>query len=118
MVLAQLTLDFADLWGEGDIDGIVDAFAEGATYHNIPMAPCVGKDEIRAFLDGFLGSGSIDFEFHHQVVDGNLVLNERTDTIVMGDRTIALRVMGNFEYDDAGKIVAWRDYFDMSAFTA
>ena len=118
MDLAALTDAFAEKWGRGDIDGIVDSFAEGATYHNIPMEPCVGKEAIRTFLEGFFAmSSSIVFETHHQAVNGNVVLNERTDTITMNGTPTALPVMGVFEYDDAGKIVAWRDYFDMGQFS-
>jgi limonene-1,2-epoxide hydrolase len=37
---------------------------------------------------------------------------------VVGDKTIALPVMGAFEVDDDGKITAWRDYFDMQQWTS
>ena len=56
-----------------------------------------------------------DFATHRQVANGNLVMNERTDTLTMGDKTVALPVMGAFEIAD-GKIKAWRDYFDMAQF--
>lgn len=114
----QIIRDFCAAWGRGDKDAIVDTFTDDAVYHNIPMEPARGKDEIRAFLDGFLGvmADSIDFEIHHQLAVGDLVLNERTDTIVMADQTVALRVMGTFELED-GKIKAWRDYFDMAQFS-
>jgi limonene-1,2-epoxide hydrolase len=119
MDFSAITTDFAAMWGRGDIDAIVDSFTPDATYHNIPMEPCVGAEAIRSFLEGFFGmSESITFENHHQAVVGNVVLNERTDTIVMGDKTTALRVMGVFEFNDAGKITSWRDYFDMAQFSA
>jgi limonene-1,2-epoxide hydrolase len=114
----RIIRDFADAWGRGDVDAIVDAFADDAVYHNMPMAPLRGKDEIRAFLVGFLGGNGIHFEIHHQLVAGNVVMNERTDTITMGDRTIPLPVCGIFELADDGRIAAWRDYFDIAVFTA
>jgi limonene-1,2-epoxide hydrolase len=114
----RIIRDFADAWGRGDIDAIVDAFADDAVYHNIPMAPLHGKGDIRAFLDGFLGPNEITFEIHHQLVAGNVVMNERTDTLVMGGKTIPLPVCGIFELADDGRIAAWRDYFDMAVFTA
>ena len=58
---------------------------------------------------------AIRFEVHRQVADGGLVMNERTDHITMGDRVIALPVVGVFEIDN-GRIRAWRDYFDMAQF--
>ena len=57
----------------------------------------------------------IEFRVHHIVADGDVVLTERTDVFVAGDKTIELPVMGTFEVAD-GKIAAWRDYFDMNQF--
>jgi limonene-1,2-epoxide hydrolase len=99
----RIIRDFADAWGRGDVDAIVDAFTDDATYHNIPMAPLQGKAAIREFLVGFLGGSGITFEIHHQLVAGNVVMNERIDI---------------FELTDDGKIANWRDYFDMGVFTA
>lgn len=109
---------FCDAWNRGDVDAIVGAFTDDAVYHNIPMDPAVGREAIEGFIRGFFdGAGSIGFETLHQAVNGNIVLNERVDTIVMGDRTTALPVMGVFEVTGDGKISAWRDYFDMAMFT-
>lgn len=112
----QIISDFCDAWGRGDLEHIADAFADDAVYHNIPMQPMHGKEAIVAGIGAFLDGNTIVFETHHQVVDGNLVMNERTDTITMPDRTIEIPVMGVFELAD-GKIAAWRDYFDLATFT-
>ncbi len=95
-------------------------FTDDAKYTNIPMGPpnC-GKTAIRAFIDGFVGAmDSIEFIVHHQVegADG-VVMNERTDRIVMEGKATDLPVMGILEFEN-GKISAWRDYFDMAAFSA
>ncbi len=111
-----LIRSFCDAWSRRDVDEIMGYFADDAIYHNIPMEPSVGKDAIRKFIAGFLGMASdFDFVVHRQVAAGGLVLNERTDTMTMGDRTIALPVAGAFEVVD-GRISAWRDYFDMGQF--
>ncbi|HEV8574090.1 MAG TPA: limonene-1,2-epoxide hydrolase family protein, partial [Dehalococcoidia bacterium] len=47
--------------------------------------------------------------------DGS-VLTERLDKFALGGKKIELPVMGVFELTD-GKIAAWRDYFDMAAWT-
>ena len=57
----QLVRDFAAAWGRGDTEAILATFTDDAVYHNIPMAPLTGKDEIRAFLDSFINDG-INFE--------------------------------------------------------
>ena len=72
-----------------------------------------GIENIRGFIEGFLSmASSIKFEILFQVAEGDVVMNERIDTLVMGENTIELPVMGIFELED-GKIVKWRDYFDM-----
>ena len=113
----QLIKDFVAAWGSLNIDRIMDFFTEDAVYINIPMEPDnEGKAAIREFIEGFAGNcSSIEFVVHYQVAAGNLVMNERTDKITMGDNTIELPVMGVFEITD-GKISAWRDYFDMGPF--
>lgn len=111
----QIVRDFAAAWGRADLDAIVDAFTDDAVYHNIPMEPLTGKAEIRGFLEGFLNDG-ISFEIHHQASAGNTVMNERTDTLTVGDSTVQLPVMGIFEIE-GDKISAWRDYFDMAPFS-
>ena len=114
----KIVRDFCEKWRTGDVEGLVEAFADDAVYHNIPMQPCRGKDEIRAFIEGFLGSAasSVSFAIRHQIVSGRIVMNERIDTLVMESRVVELPVCGVFELNEEGKIAAWRDYFDMAAF--
>ncbi|MFN8025375.1 MAG: limonene-1,2-epoxide hydrolase family protein [Acidimicrobiia bacterium] len=112
-----LVREFCAAWKTLDVDEVMSYFADDAVYHNIPLEPAEGRDAIRGVLEMMAGmSPGIDFAIHRQVVDGNLVMNERTDTMTMGDKTVALPVMGTFEIED-GKIKAWRDYFDMGQFT-
>ncbi|MET8774789.1 limonene-1,2-epoxide hydrolase family protein [Nocardia sp. NPDC050713] len=102
-------------WSDPDPDRIASYFAEDAVYHNIPMEPIVGRTAIRDFIAGFLTTfDAIDFDIHHQVTSGNVVMNERTDTLRGNGRDTPLPVMGVFEVGD-GAITAWRDYFDMAA---
>ena len=111
-----LVRSFCDAWARRDIDEIMGYFGDDPVYHNIPMAPSVGRDAVREFIAGFLGMASdMDFVIHRQVASGNVVFNERTDTMTLGDNTVALPVAGVFEITD-GRISAWRDYFDMGQF--
>lgn len=116
---AAITTGFIKAWCDLDVEAIMDHFTEDAVYTNIPMGPPnVGKGNIRAFIEGFIGSASeLNFIVHNQVegADG-IVMNERTDRINLAGKLVELPVMGVFEFTD-GKISAWRDYFDMSAFS-
>ncbi len=114
----RVVREFCAAWDRGDVEAIMDAFTDDAVYHNIPMAPCKGKEEIRTFINMFLGTlaSSIEFDIKHQVVSGLLVMNERIDTLVMNDKNVALPVCGVFELTADGKISGWRDYFDAGQF--
>lgn len=107
----------ADAWAAKDIDAIMGHFTDDVVYHNIPMEPAEGTDAVRAVIEGFLAmADSIVFETLNEVAEGDLVLNERVDTFVIGGTPTAIKVMGVFELRD-GKIAHWRDYFDMAGLT-
>ena len=109
----QIIRSFCNAWSNKDLDKIMGYFDKSAIYHNIPMEPQEGIENIRGFIEGFLAMAtSIQFEILHQVTEGEVVMNERVDTLVMGENTIMLPVAGIFEVSN-GKIVKWRDYFDM-----
>ena len=111
-----IVLEFNAAWAARDIEAILGFFTDDAVYHNIPLEPAVGLDAIRAVLDMFVPPAEeIEFVVHHMFSDGDLVFTERTDRFVTGGKTIELPVAGIFEIRD-GKIVAWRDYFDMQTF--
>lgn len=114
----QIVRDFCAAWDRGDVEAVLAAFDEDAVYHNIPMDPLEGIDAIRTFVSSFMGgmASEIHFDIRHQMTSENVVMNERVDTIVMGDRRVALPVCGVFELTSDGKIAAWRDYFDAAQF--
>jgi limonene-1,2-epoxide hydrolase len=51
-------------------------------------------------------------KIHRIAADGNSVLTERTDALVIGPVRLQFWVCGVFEVH-AGRITLWRDYFDM-----
>jgi limonene-1,2-epoxide hydrolase len=114
----DVVTEFAEKWASPDPDELAGYFTEDAVYHNIPMDPVQGREAIKEFIAGFTAAfDGIDFQIHRQVTDGNVVMNERTDTMRRKDGgEIPLPVMGVFEVVD-GKIAKWRDYFDMATVT-
>jgi limonene-1,2-epoxide hydrolase len=109
---------FCKTWESVDLEALMEFFADDAVYHNIPMAPVEGKDAIRTTIAGFTGGvDRIEFELLAIAANGGTVLTERVDRFVRPDKTMSLPVMGTFEVVD-GKIVAWRDYFDLQQFMA
>jgi limonene-1,2-epoxide hydrolase len=107
---------FCAAWGTEELDTIVGFFTDDAVYHNIPLAPVVGPDQIKATIEGFSGGvTSIEFRLDAIAAAGDTVLTERLDVFTFANGRIDLPVMGTFEVRD-GKIAAWRDYFDMAMF--
>ncbi|MDJ0850738.1 MAG: limonene-1,2-epoxide hydrolase family protein [Myxococcota bacterium] len=110
--------DFCNAFSRCDIEELLGYFAEGAVYHNIPLPAAEGIEAIRTTLEQFLDpSGEAKFEIRHLAVAGNAVLTERVDYLTIQGKKISIPVMGTFEVDGAGKITAWRDYFDMNMLT-
>jgi limonene-1,2-epoxide hydrolase len=107
---------FCAAWPRVDVDELCGHFTDDAVYHNIPVDPVVGRDNIRATIAGFIaGVDKVEFEVRHAVADGDVVLTERVDHFHLPGKVISLPVMGTFEVVD-GQIAAWRDYFDLNQF--
>ena len=97
-------------------------FTDDAVYHNIPLEPVTGRENIANTIASVLRPGppgieSIDFRVINIAANGPVVMTERVDVFRVSDRSVELPVMGTFEVSD-GKINAWRDYFDMNQFTS
>ena len=97
-------------------------FTDDAVYHNIPMAPVTGRDNIAGTISSFIRPGppgieSIEFRIINIAANGAVVMTERVDVFKLADKSFELPVMGTFEVSD-GKIDAWRDYFDLNQFTS
>ena len=106
---------FCQAWENLDIDAVLGLMSADAVYHNMPMAPLVGQEQIRGFLAAFLGAASsCRFEILTVVADEQRVVTERLDSFTLGDNTLSeLPVLGIFEFNAEGKINHWREYFDL-----
>jgi limonene-1,2-epoxide hydrolase len=97
-------------------------FTDDAVYHNIPMAPVIGRNAIANNISSFIRPGapgieSIQFNVINIAANGPVVMTERVDVFKLPNKSFELQVMGTFEVHD-GKISAWRDYFDMNQFNS
>ena len=119
MTPEQSVRDFCKAVEGGEVEPLLARFTDDAVDHNIPMAPVVGREAIRATLEGFLSPGAeTRFEILAIATTGRTVLTERMDTLTIGEKRIVLPVMGAFDLAPDGRIAAWRDYWDMQQFTA
>jgi limonene-1,2-epoxide hydrolase len=95
-------------------------FTEDAVYHNIPLEPVTGRENISRTITsvlrpGPLGIEGIDFRIINIAASGPVVMTERVDVFKLPGKSFELPVMGTFEVN-GGKISAWRDYFDLNQF--
>jgi limonene-1,2-epoxide hydrolase len=113
----DLVQRFCDEWGKGGgVDALVAYFTDDAVYHNIPVAPVIGRDAIKATIEMFTtGVERVEFRVLNIAAAGEVVLTERVDVFVLPGKIIELPVMGTFELRD-GRIAAWRDYFDLNQY--
>lgn len=101
-----------------DLDEACSHMAADIEYDNVPLGKVFGLDAVRATLGPFLGMcTAIEWVVLHQAASGDVVMNERIDRFEMGGRWVELPVAGLWVVRD-GKVVLWRDYFDLGAFQA
>lgn len=114
---ASTTREFLAAWGKLSSDALMPYFAEGAVYQNMPWPPLEGQAAIRGFLDAFFPMATkLQFDTSLLTTKGSLVYTERVDQFwLKSGPHIRLPILGVFEFDKAGKIKAWRDYFDLKA---
>jgi limonene-1,2-epoxide hydrolase len=93
----------------------VTFYTDDAVYEKIPVGRFDGQAEIRATLEEFFGPEvKVRFEIRNLGASGDTVYLERVVHFEVGDNKISLPAMAIFEVTAAGKISAWRDYFDRS----
>ena len=113
----QLIRNFIAAWSSLDVEEILSYFADDGTYHNMPIAPVTGRENLRAFIAAFLTDWtSTDWGIINITCQNDTVFAERMDRTKIGNRNVDLPCCGVFEMV-GGKIKVWRDYFDMATYT-
>lgn len=111
---SMLIKELVAAFNSKDIDAIMGFFTSDAVYHNMPSDPINGAEAIRRSIEAYVNPAqSLDWEIINIAQTGSTVLTERIDRFEVNGKSIRLPVMGAFDVLD-GKIVAWRDYFDLA----
>ncbi len=112
----QIIRDFIHAWSRLDADELAAYFSEDGVYHNMPMQPVKGRENVRRLIQGFLSTWTrTEWEIRNLVSAGNVVIAERIDRTRAGAKAVDLPCTGVFELAD-GKIKEWRDYFDFATY--
>jgi limonene-1,2-epoxide hydrolase len=86
--------------------------ADTIVWQNVGWPTLQGRKRIVKILRSGQGRVGFEVKIHRIATDGNSVLTERTDALVIGPLRLQFWVCGVFEVH-AGRITLWRDYFDM-----
>ena len=96
-----------------DYDTAFAYLAEDVEYQNMPLPAVHGIPAVRDTLEALLAvCTDSEWVVNRQLAAGTTVMNERIDRFEMNGRWVDLPVAGVFEVQE-GKIVLWRDYFDL-----
>jgi limonene-1,2-epoxide hydrolase len=113
MTAIEVVREFCAAVDRKDLAAIETLMDETVVYHNIGSEPAVGRDATLAAVKfQFDMFDPITFRLRNIAADGDTVLTERVDEVTANSITAPVPVMGTFEVRD-GRIVQWRDYFDM-----
>lgn len=108
----ELVRAMLSAWERRDTRFIVENLTDDAVYHAVPLRPITGKAALAAWVETFEDVAPGRLEIRNQVVTGDVVMNERTDTITVEGTEVTLPICAVFEIEE-GRIKAWREYFDL-----
>jgi len=113
----EIIRNFILAWSRLDAEELVKYFSKDGVYHNMPASPVSGHDNLKSFISAFLKNWtSTEWDILNLVSKGNIVIAERLDRTMVGEKAVNLPCCGVFEMEN-GKIKVWRDYFDMATFS-
>ncbi|MGQ9350221.1 limonene-1,2-epoxide hydrolase family protein [Mycolicibacterium gilvum] len=100
-----------------DFDTFEELAAPGLVWQNVGLPSLRGRSTILKTLRRAEGKFGFAVKFHRIAADeGDTVLTERTDAIILGPLRLQFWVCGRFDINDAGQITLWSDYFDLFDF--
>ena len=112
----QLIREFIEAWSRLDPAELAGYFAEDGVYHNMPMAPVQGRENVQKLIQGFIATWTqTTWEIRTLLSSGDTVVAERLDRTRAGEKSVDLPCVGVFVIE-AGKIKVWRDYFDLGTY--
>jgi limonene-1,2-epoxide hydrolase len=116
--LTQTTTDntrtvegFLNALQDEDFDTIEALFDDELVYENVGFSRIRGGRRTAKLLSRMQGRIGFQVKIHRIAADGNAVLTERTDALIIGPLRIQFWACGIFEVRD-GRITLWRDYVD------
>jgi limonene-1,2-epoxide hydrolase len=108
-----------DAFNRRDAAGVAALLHDDIVCAGIPLPPAIGKAATIDLLAPFLAADAIDWQLLGIVADGPKVHTERIDRFrFSGADWTQVRAAGVFDIAPDGRIIGWRDYFDMAELVA
>ena len=109
----EIVRRFMTLMEPLNYDEALKLISDNCEYINPPpLGTVVGPAGVRAVLEPFFGpTKENEFRALREAAAGPVVILERLDRHLFGDKWVELPVTGVYEVHD-GLITYWRDYFD------
>jgi limonene-1,2-epoxide hydrolase len=108
---------FFDAFAAHDVERATALLHDDVVYQNVPFPADRGKPAVLRTLKAFERIvNKFEVEMIHIAANGPIVLTERIDVLSGPLVYLDIWVCGTFEVRD-GKIILWRDYFDLAATT-
>lgn len=100
-----------------DLDTACSLVTDDIEYDNVPIGKVFGPDGVRKVLSGGVtqAASQIQWVVHHQVSQGDIVMNERVDRFLVDGTWVEIPIAALFKVRD-GKVCLWRDYFDLESY--
>lgn len=108
--IATVEAFLAALEGE-DFDVAESLLSDELVYQNVGLPTIHGRRRAMKVFRTLQGRVAFEAKIHRIAVDGNAVLTERTDAMIIGPLRLQFWIYGVYEVRD-GRITLWRDYFD------
>ncbi len=94
-----------------DFDTADSLLADDLVYENVGLPTIRGRSRAMGLFRRMEGRLGFEVKIHRIATEGDAVLTERTDALVIGPLRLQFWVCGVFEVRE-GRITLWRDYFD------
>jgi limonene-1,2-epoxide hydrolase len=116
---ASVVRKFLAAWADPKLDELVGFFSDDAVFIDGPRGVHKGIDAIRSALEDAIsmGFGGVRIDVNSLVAQGGTVMMEGVENYRIGGKPMSLEVMGAFEIDADGRIMRWRDSYDLKSIT-
>ena len=107
---------FFAAWAKPDADELGSFFHDDAEWHDGPQGVRPGASAIGAELYSQLSAvGGVRVEVKTLVSDGRTVMVEQFSNSTVNGKPVAAVVMAVFEFDGDGRIMQWREAYDLES---